>query len=121
MPHSLTTVRPAEADSSAAYTWFFLALTHDRLGNVDEARQWYEKAAAWTSEVLAPAYKDGKAKPSVAWNRRLTLELLQSEVSEMLATPLSVPTSMCARVLKWRGFWMFSRASALSRPGFVRE
>ncbi len=29
----------AQANSSAAYTWFFLAMTHYRLGNVDEARQ----------------------------------------------------------------------------------
>ena len=57
-------------------------MTHQRLGHQDEARQWYEKAAAWTSEVLAPASEDSTAKPSVAWNRRLTLELLQIEVSQ---------------------------------------
>ncbi len=73
-----------EANSSAAYTWFFFAMTHYRLGNVDEARQWYEKAAAWTSEVLAPESEEGKPKPSVPWNRRLTLELLHAETEQLL-------------------------------------
>lgn len=74
----------AQASSSAAYTWFFLAMTHYRLGNFDKARQWYDKAAAWTSDVLAPASEDGTAKPSVAWNRRLTLELLHAETGQLL-------------------------------------
>ena len=75
----------AQANSSVAYTWFFLAMTHYRLGNVDEVRNWYDKAAAWTREVLARESEDGKPKPPVEWNRRLTLELLQKEASELLA------------------------------------
>ena len=59
-------------------------MTHRALGNDDEARKWYEKAAAWTSEVLAPESEDGTAKPSVPWNRRLTLELLDAETEQLL-------------------------------------
>ena len=59
-------------------------MTHERLGNSEEARQWYEKAAAWTSEVLAPASADGTPKPPVPWNRRLTLELLHAETEQLL-------------------------------------
>ena len=59
-------------------------MTHERLGNSDEARHCYDKAAAWTSEVLAPAGEVGSAKPSVTWNRRLTLELLHAETEQLL-------------------------------------
>ena len=31
-----------------AYIWFFLAMAHGQLGNQEEARQWYDKAVAWT-------------------------------------------------------------------------
>ncbi len=91
---SLQSEPNAQANSSVAYTWFFLAMTHDRLGNVDEARQWYDKAAAWTSEVLAPASEDGTPKPPVQWNRRLTLELLQKEASELLAKTAEPTTAV---------------------------
>ncbi len=73
-----------DGNSSPAYTWYFLAMTHDRLGNSEEAQQWYEKAAARTSETLAPASEDGTAKLSVTWNRRLTLELLNAETEQLL-------------------------------------
>jgi tetratricopeptide (TPR) repeat protein len=32
-----------DGNSSPAYTWYFLAMTHQRLGHEDEARKWYEK------------------------------------------------------------------------------
>ncbi len=67
-------------------------MTHYRLGNVDEARNWYEKAAAWTSDVLAPASEDGAPKPSVPSNRRLTLELLDAENEQLLGIAAAVTT-----------------------------
>ena len=75
-----------DSKNPPASTWYFLAMTHQRLGHEDEAHKWYDKAAAWTSEVLAPASEDGTAKPSARWYSRLRLELLQREVSEMLET-----------------------------------
>jgi eukaryotic-like serine/threonine-protein kinase len=30
--------------------WFFLAMAHWKLGNKEEARQWYEKAVQWMVE-----------------------------------------------------------------------
>ena len=62
---SLQTKPDSKANSSPAYTWFFLAMTHYRLGNVDEARNWYDKAAAWTSEVLVSGGEDGSTKSTV--------------------------------------------------------
>ncbi len=59
-------------------------MTHQRLGQEVEARQWYDKAATWTKEALAPESEGGTPKPMLTWDQRLTLKLLQSEVSEML-------------------------------------
>jgi WD40 repeat protein/serine/threonine protein kinase/Tfp pilus assembly protein PilF len=36
--------------SSPAYDWFFLAMAHWQLGQKDEARKWYDKAAAWMEQ-----------------------------------------------------------------------
>src|SRR5262249_19322001 len=30
-----------------AFDWFFLAMAHWKLGNKDEARKWYDRAAEW--------------------------------------------------------------------------
>jgi hypothetical protein len=33
-----------------AYDWFFLAMAQWQLGRKDEARTWFDKAAAWTRD-----------------------------------------------------------------------
>jgi hypothetical protein len=60
-------------------------MTHHRLGNLEEARAALEKANELTKAELA----DEKNPP--AWNRRLTLELLQKEAEALLgpAAPAS--------------------------------
>ena len=80
------------SNSSPAYTWYFLAMTHRALGNNDEATKWYDKAAAWTSEVLAPESEDGTPKPPVTWNRRLTLELLDAQTEQLLGIAVAETT-----------------------------
>ncbi len=42
-----------------AYDWFFLAMAHQKSGHADDARKWFEKAAAWAKDprtryLLAP-------------------------------------------------------------------
>ena len=44
--------RPTPRLSNPAYTWFFLAMTHHRLGHADEAKQWLDKARAETDNAL---------------------------------------------------------------------
>jgi tetratricopeptide (TPR) repeat protein len=74
---------PPTANSFSVYTRFFLAMTHHRLGQHEEAQAWFDKAEAYTEQALAE--KDGSA--SLSWNRRLTLELLQSEAAAWLQQP----------------------------------
>jgi tetratricopeptide (TPR) repeat protein len=68
--------------TTPAYAWYFRAMTCVKLGQVDEARRWYDKAAEATEKVLGDGKGTG-AEP-VAWNRRATLELLHSEATALL-------------------------------------
>ncbi len=77
-----------EARMSPAYGWFFLAMTHRRLGNVDEAQQWLDKATQWTQQVLAERPEGA----GTAWNRRLTLELLRHEAEELIGVEADTVT-----------------------------
>ena len=70
---------------SPAYTWFFLAMTHHRLGHAEEARQWLEKAVNWTKKET-----EGKIEGAapLSWNRRLTLEILRREAEQLIGTEI---------------------------------
>jgi tetratricopeptide (TPR) repeat protein len=71
------------AKSSPAYTWLFLAMAHQRTGQNEEAKKWFNKAVDYTDKVLAEEKQPG-ASP-LSWNRRLTLELLRTEAAKLLA------------------------------------
>jgi hypothetical protein len=43
---------PPSQQTAMAYTWFFLSVTHHRLGHTDEARRWLEKGIQATEEAL---------------------------------------------------------------------
>jgi hypothetical protein len=62
--------------SSPAYTWFFLALAHQRLGHREVGRQWLAKALKQVEQET----RDG----SLRWNIRLTLQLLRREAEGLL-------------------------------------
>ena len=64
--------------SSPAYTWYFLAMAHQKAGNVEQAREYLNKANQSTDEEFAD-----KENPP-AWNRRATLELLRKEAEALL-------------------------------------
>jgi tetratricopeptide (TPR) repeat protein len=67
--------------STPAYTWFFLAMTHHRLGHTDEAKDWLNKARDATEK----AFNEHDAGTVVLpWNRRLTLTLLRREAEGLL-------------------------------------
>ena len=69
--------------TSPAYAWYFRAMTCFKMGQADEARQWYDKAVTATAKLLND---DGTAfTEPVSWNRRLTLELLKDEAARMIS------------------------------------
>ena len=70
-----------DGPSSPAYCWYFLAMTHHKLGSSDEAQKWLAKAVEWTDNALQDE------ENTVTWNRRLTLELLRREAEALIADP----------------------------------
>ena len=66
--------------TSAAYGWYFLAMTHHRLGHADDARQVLEQANEQADREL------NDASSPAPWNRKPTLELLRKEAEELLRT-----------------------------------
>jgi tetratricopeptide (TPR) repeat protein len=71
------------ANSPPAYVWFFLAMTHHRLGHTADASTWLTKARSASDEVLK---NDAAGTARVPWNRRLTLTLLGAEAAMLLGT-----------------------------------
>lgn len=67
---------PAEPFQPPEYTWFFLAMAHQRLGHGVEAKQWLDKAR----QPKEPKNKDAH----MPWNRRLTLQILRDEAEALL-------------------------------------
>jgi tetratricopeptide (TPR) repeat protein len=77
--------------NTTPYARWFLAMANHRLGNNDAACEWYDRASAETAELLARGTESGDP---IAWNRRLTLELLRDEAAALLGpSPTSTPTS----------------------------
>jgi WD40 repeat protein/Tfp pilus assembly protein PilF len=61
---------------SPAYTWFFLAMAHQRLGHAEEARRWLDKGIKGMEQETQ--------NNSLPWNRRLTLQLFRLEAEGMI-------------------------------------
>ena len=70
----------ATSKTSPAYTWYFLAMVHHKLGHEAEAEKWLDKATEWTDKVVR---EDEQGTAPLAWNRRLTLKLLREEAEAM--------------------------------------
>jgi WD40 repeat protein/Tfp pilus assembly protein PilF len=70
----------SEEHYSPAYTWFFLAMAHHQLGHEEEGRTWLKKA-------IDRAEEETQDNANIAWNRRLTLDLLRTEAESLLASP----------------------------------
>jgi tetratricopeptide (TPR) repeat protein len=68
-----------KARSSIVYNWLFQAMTQHRLGHADKAKRYLDRAV---KEIDQPS-----TKAAVAWNRRLTLQLLRQEAQKLLRMP----------------------------------
>ena len=77
----LTEAPDAASKSSPAYAWYFLAMAEHKVGHEEEAQKWLDKANEWTDKVLAE-HDEGTAP--LAWNRKLTLELLREEAGKLM-------------------------------------
>ena len=73
----------ANPKSPPAYTWYFLAMAHHKLGHEAEPKQWLDKATDWTDNVVR---QDEEGTTTLSSDRRLTLKLLGKEVETLLRT-----------------------------------
>jgi tetratricopeptide (TPR) repeat protein len=69
---------------SPAYAWFFLAMSHNRLGNRDEAARWFAQACEYAQKELAAASDPGAVGKA---NRWVTLRLFRDEATALLESP----------------------------------
>ena len=67
--------------SSPAYTWYFLAMAQHKLRHDAEAKKWVDKENEWTDKALA---EHDEGTTPLAWNRKLTLELLREEAGKLV-------------------------------------
>jgi tetratricopeptide (TPR) repeat protein len=70
--------------ASPIYGIYFLAMAHAQLNHTNEAEEWFQRASD-----LDPLARAGEtnAVPGIAWNRRLTLQLLRKEADSVLHAP----------------------------------
>ena len=68
-------------NTSNAYTYYFLAMTHWKLDQQDPALETLKQANQLASKEL------GDTDNPPAWNRKLTLELLQEEAEALINAP----------------------------------
>ncbi len=80
----LTEAAPLRAKDQPPYDWLFLALAHQRLGQIEQARQRLAQADKWIQQI-----KEEKDKPNgslrLRWNQRVTWEILHGEAQAALA------------------------------------
>jgi hypothetical protein len=65
----------------SAYCAFFLAMVENARGNSDNAKDWFERACAWTDDFLESPTDDG----GIPWTYTATLKLLRRETSDRLS------------------------------------
>jgi WD40 repeat protein/tetratricopeptide (TPR) repeat protein len=77
--------QPADEKNHAiAYNWLFLAMAHQRLGHIEEAKKWHDKAVQWIDRAMQKKPEDPAAANPIPWNRRLTLQFFRREAEELL-------------------------------------
>jgi serine/threonine protein kinase/tetratricopeptide (TPR) repeat protein len=85
LDEAITVYKPeARFRQTVAYSWFFLAMAHQRLGQADEARKWLDKAVQWMDQAGQEKEQDAASKTPMPWNRRLSLQLLRNEAETLI-------------------------------------
>ena len=63
LTEAVAAYQPADEKlSTIAYNWQFLAMAHQRLGHVEEAKKWHEKAAQWIDQEMRKKPEDPAAE-----------------------------------------------------------
>ncbi len=73
--NALSAEKP-DTKTSLAYSMFFRAMTHQRLEQASDAKEWLQRAIDAMDRELE--------QQGVTWTRKLTLELLRKEATELI-------------------------------------
>src|SRR5262249_39756063 len=67
-----------------ATSWLFLALAHQKLGHIEEAQLWLEKASDWLDKASRGDLKDRTVGTPLNWADQIALELLRREAEALI-------------------------------------
>jgi tetratricopeptide (TPR) repeat protein len=73
-----------DGKGGSAADWLFLAMTHQRLGQPDEARKWLDKAVGWIEQAAKDKPKEGPPGQALPWDRKAELQLLRREAEALI-------------------------------------
>jgi tetratricopeptide (TPR) repeat protein len=73
-------------ECSPAELWSFLAMAHYRLGHVEEAKKWLDKAAQWADKAFADE-RSGAGPRGVPVGRRLLIKCFRAEAEALIKGP----------------------------------
>jgi WD40 repeat protein/tetratricopeptide (TPR) repeat protein/tRNA A-37 threonylcarbamoyl transferase component Bud32 len=76
-----------QAGGGAASAWLFLAMTHHRLGNAEEARRWLNKAAEAVDQSGRENASGSAVGPPLRWTEQLQLRWLRKEAEALFKAP----------------------------------
>jgi tetratricopeptide (TPR) repeat protein/tRNA A-37 threonylcarbamoyl transferase component Bud32 len=111
--------RGPQEHTSPAYLWYLLAMAYQKLNRIDDVKRFLATALEWTDVVLAADSETESA--CLAWNRRLTLELLREEAkripvySELTVSQDAPQNSEPPHPALWQAY--LARAEAFAASG----
>jgi WD40 repeat protein/serine/threonine protein kinase/tetratricopeptide (TPR) repeat protein len=74
----------AHGKGGNACNWFFMAMSHHRLGRTDEARRWLAKAIEWQEQAIKSNIHDPNIATPLEWESRLQLKLYRHEAEGLI-------------------------------------
>jgi tetratricopeptide (TPR) repeat protein len=87
-----------------AMTWLMLAMTHHRLGQTKEARQWLDKARKWIADAVEASLKKPQGTlPMNFWEDWLECQVLLGEAEKLILGTASAPNPLL-HVLRGRAY-----------------
>jgi WD40 repeat protein/serine/threonine protein kinase/tetratricopeptide (TPR) repeat protein len=69
-------------DGWGSQVWFFLAMTHHRLGHAAEAKEWLTKATQWQEQKLRE--NNAKGHATMRWSTRVEMQVLRREAEALI-------------------------------------
>src|SRR4051812_45462419 len=80
----LDEARKVHPQDGNAYTWLFLAMAHQRLGQTERAREWLAKSLEWIEQAMKGKIQDPFFASPLPWHESFQLRVLSREAKALL-------------------------------------